>query len=238
MDVLLPCNELYRKRPEWASGSISWHDARYLYGRVLDRAPQLVVEIGTASGVSTAVITRALMDARPAGDFQVLSYDISERFYADRSKPVGAATREMLEPGALENIEFRKGTTRDLGTFHSPDALEMVFIDADHRHPWPVLDLLAVLDFVRPGAEVLMHDINLPHTTSASTDAGAKIAFDGLELEKMRDEDGDPPNIGSIVIPDDKPQLRDQLLRLIDEHSWETDVAPETVAALTGRDGD
>lgn len=208
-----PCDAIYRARPEWATGYIGWHDARFLYTRIRIRQPELVVEIGTASGISTAIAAAAAP--------HVDTWDIAERFYADRNRHTGDAAREMLPPELLERVTFRKGTVRDLP--YPPDSLDLAFIDADHRHPWPCLDLLGILDHMRAGSEILLHDINLPLTDSASNVTGAKILYDGLDLHKTPDPHGTPPNIGSIFIPANKDSVRKQLRALIDRHPWETE---------------
>jgi hypothetical protein len=39
--------------------------------------------------------------------------------------------------------------------------IDFLFIDACHQHPWPALDLLALSRFLKEGAVVALHDIQL-----------------------------------------------------------------------------
>jgi predicted O-methyltransferase YrrM len=225
-------DRLYSKRPEWAVGTISHHDARFLFGRALRSQADVLIEVGTASGLSTAFLCHAAERASAAGeigsDFHVHSYDVDTQFYADRSRRVGDGTREMLDEALLEHISFHApATAATVRDQHDVDSIEFAFIDAAHKHPWPALDLLALLACLRPGGEVLLHDINLPRVTPEVPTFGAKWLFDELDLEKEADRGGPIPNIGAIRIPDDKDGLREQLLGLVDGHEWEIEPPPD-----------
>lgn len=223
------CGRLYAKRPEWVQGTISLPDARYLFKRTLAAAPQSVVELGTASGLSTVFLCHALQTLADAGrittDYRVSTYDVSTAFYADPSLPVGQAAREMLPEGLLEQVEFRNpATSVDIRDEQSPDGISFLFIDANHQHPWPTLDLLAVLDVAAPGTEIVLHDVNLPFVHPAFQAWGVNHLFEGVQVEKLLNPEEGMPNIGSIWIPDQKAELRGQLLALLHGHDWE--VAP------------
>jgi len=232
-------DRVYSTRPEWVSGHISHHDARFLFRRLLETGPDVVIEVGTASGVSTAILCHAAHMASAArdgsSDFKVHSYDISTHFYADMEKRVGDAAREMLDDDLLERIRFHApATASTVREQHRPDTIEFAFIDASHKHPWPVLDLLAMLACLRPGGDVLLHDINLPRMVEGNEVFGAQLLYEGLDVEKEADGEAPIPNIGRIRIPDDKAGLREELLALIDAHDWETEPHPEQIRIALG----
>lgn len=226
------CDRVYHKRPAWVVGTISHHDARFLFGRALRSRADVLIEVGTASGLSTAFLCHAADRASAAGqigsDFHIHSYDVDTQFYADRSRGAGDGAREMLDAELLAHITFHApATAATVRDQHDVDSIEFAFIDASHQHPWPALDLLAMLACLRPGGEVLLHDINLPRVTPEAPTLGAKLLFDGLDVEKEADRGGPIPNIGGIRIPDDKGGLREQLLGLIDGHEWEVEPPPD-----------
>lgn len=238
-DPLSFCDELYAQKPSWASGSISHFDARFLFRCALGAGAAVGVEIGTASGFSTVFLCHAMnfaskVDLAPQ-DFRLISYDRDPYFYVDPSRLVGDATREVLSEPLLDHVSFRNPATAiELRAEHEPDTIELLFIDANHKNPWPTLDLLASLDSLRPGATVLLHDINLPVRLPEFADWGAKHLFDDLDVEKEADPGDDVPNIGRIVVPDDKETLREQLLQILFRHQWEHDI-PEDVTTLALR---
>jgi predicted O-methyltransferase YrrM len=232
-------DRVYGTRPDWVTGCVSHLDARYLLLRTLAAETDVAIEIGTASGVSTAVVCKALAIAHGAGTvgdaFQVRTYDLLERFYADERWQTGQATEAMLPPDLASHIVFRNPVTaaavgEDLG----PDAVELMFVDANHSHPWPALDLLATLDALRPGAEVILHDINLPARHPDAAVWGAKHLFDGLDVRKEVYDADAIPNIGSVWIPDDKEALRQQLIALVHAHEWETSIPDDLTTKLLG----
>lgn len=215
-------------------GHISHHDARFLFGRALRARADALLEIGTASGVSTAILCHAANMASSAGEitsrFHVHSYDINTQFYADPDRRIGDATREMLDDELLEHVTFHApATAATVREQHDTDSVGFVFIDASHKHPWPALDLLAMLVCLRPGAEVLLHDINLPARESEHQFFGAQLLYKGLDVEKEANPGEPAPNIGRIEIPDDKSMLREQLLALVDGHEWEVEPHPDQV---------
>ncbi|HWC48517.1 MAG TPA: class I SAM-dependent methyltransferase [Solirubrobacterales bacterium] len=219
---------VYERRPAWAKGSISLSDARFLYDRALKSTAETVVEIGTASGVSTAVLCSAV--AQRATEYSIATYDISPSFYGDRRRRAGSAAIEMLPAEQMAHVKLRNpATALDVGGDFPEDSLGFAFIDAAHKHPWPALDLLAVLPSLEPGAEVALHDINLPLINPDWQAWGVKYLFDELDLEKHVDPASETPNIGSIIVPGDKEELRAQVLASIEAHDFEVEVPEETL---------
>jgi predicted O-methyltransferase YrrM len=232
-------DSLSRSLPEWVTGSLSYEDARFLFQRALEKAPERVVEIGTASGFSTAVLAHALRFAATAAligpRFEVVSYDISPVLYYDSTREVGDAARGMLPDELLEHVVFRNPAMAiNVREYHGRDSIEFLFLDAHHGHPWPTLDLLATLDQLRAGGVVVMHDINLPVVSPEFSAWGVKYAFDDLDLDKEVDE-SDFSNIGSFVVPRNKARLRDQLLTILYDYRWETEVAADVVTESISR---
>ena len=230
-------DRLYHKRPGWVQGFISHFDARYLFGRALESRTDVIVEIGAASGVSTAFLGHALDVASRADaighHFEVRSYDLSPQFYADESKQIGDATREMLPAELMRHITFRApATSLTVADEFAPDSISFMFVDANHKHPWPALDLLATLDSLRPEAEVVLHDINLPVREPVEAAWGAKHVFDELDLEKRIDPSDAIPNIGSVWIPADKEVVRQQLFAIVSAHEWQAEVWDEVTARV------
>ena len=222
------CHALYHRQPKWVTGSISYYDTRFLFKTALEARSSVAVEIGTAAGFSTGVLCHALDFASRLGlarpDFQVVSYDISRTFYADPQKLVGDATREELSPQLLEHVAFRNpATALDVRKDYAEQGIDLLFIDANHQHPWPTLDLLVTLDVLRPGATVLFHDINLPVLYPEFADWGVSylVSDPCLEVELPQDpENPELPNICSVRIPADKERLRAQLMKILSAHEW------------------
>lgn len=201
--------------PGWAAGCISMHDAMFLYDLVRGIRPRRMVEIGVATGASTALLLHALTDAGLGGEGVLQSYELLPYLYFDRSKPVGCLVPELA--GGLEGLwRMHVGkTAKEAGKDFSGDGLTLVFIDGDHRHPAPTADLLWLMPALADGAWVALHDIDLPNVALAHErrtgekvgwhQRGAKELFDGWPFEKIRGgtigEDCGGMNIGAIRVP-------------------------------------
>jgi hypothetical protein len=153
-------------------------------------------------------------------------------------RAVGDATREQASQQLLSHVVFRHPTSAaDLKDNHGPNEIGLLFIDADHGHPWPTLDLYAALPFLAPRATVIVHDINLPLLHPQSQDWGAKYLFDGLTVPKAvpAGSDHSTPNIGSFAIPEGKEIIRDQLRDILQAHEWQVPVSDQYLRRV-GRD--
>ena len=62
----------------------------------------------------------------------------------------------------------------------APNSVDFCFIDASHAHPWPTLDTLCVLPFLRPGAMIVHHDLQLYSSRSNPVGVGPKMLFDQI----------------------------------------------------------
>lgn len=160
------------------SGAIGMGDLLFLHAFVSVLAPQRVVELGTLSGFSAAVIADAASQHLPLDSPSVImdTIDLSERCLTDQSEPVGFEIPQLV-PHLVSRIRVHGGKdARHVGEIARPGELELVFIDADHQHPRPTLDLLRVAPLVRPGGWVVVHDIELGSL-------GERMAAAGTPLE-------------------------------------------------------
>jgi predicted O-methyltransferase YrrM len=232
------------QRPGWVTGDIGRQDARFLMHEVLESRATSILEIGTASGMSTGLLCLAIESARQAGligsEYRVYSYDIVTKFYADTRYCIGDAARELLDDTMLSHITFRNpATALDAAREHAADSVRFLFIDASHKHPWPALDLLATLPILAPGATVVLHDVNLPLVCPQYPSWGAHHLFNGLSLEKRLAAEGYGPhalpNVGSVVIPKDMDRLRAEIHRIIATHPWEDKIPHAVLAELDVR---
>ncbi len=204
---------LHRPAP-WASGSIGVFDAMVLRDVVHGLRPSRVLEIGTAAGTSALLLAKAMEEAGCAADEQpsVHTYDLHPWCYFDRSRAVGSAIDEA-GTNIRSRIVRRVGVTAiDAGREFAGADIRMAFVDADHRHPMPAADVLALLPAMAPGGWIVLHDTNLPAEAEHYEQVkgvrvdwkqhGAKWLFDTWPFEKLV-----PPmhkNIGMVQIPLDR----------------------------------
>jgi predicted O-methyltransferase YrrM len=183
-------------------------DLLFLHAFVNVLAPDRVVEIGTLSGFSAAVIADAVAQHQsPESESIVVdTIDLNPRCLTDQTKPVGFMIPELV-PRLSSRIRVHAGQdARFVGQIARAGELELVFIDADHQHPRPALDLIRVSRFVRPGGWVVVHDIDLGPlaermraagvSSEHGAPSGAQWLFEAWPFEKISGG-----NIGALRLP-------------------------------------
>ncbi len=214
--------------PLWVAGSVGIADAMMLYDAAYCLRPRLVAEIGTAAGVSACALLLGLSDAgvplhRADGLSVLHTFDALERCYFDPSRPVGAAIGEMVADLAHGATVHAGRTAAQAGVTLPARSVELAFIDADHRHPMPTADLLALAPALAPGAWVALHDLAL-HESTGGREYGPAALFEAWPFEKVRGlraSNGKPgcANVGLIRVPD-RPLVASDVLGSL-RRPWE-----------------
>lgn len=210
--------ESFYKPPVWSQGHISLEDAIFLDRIVLEKNPQEVIEVGVASGCSSAVLLRAL--AELGGSRTLHSFDLVDYCYFDPDRPVGAAVDE-LAPQFRKSWALHAGCTAiEAGAGLNGHNIKLAFIDADHRHPWATLDLWALLPALAADGWIALHDVTLARNTEWKV-YGPEILFESWPGEKIKLTE--LSNIGAIRLPGDHNQARRWLTESL-RSSWEMNV--------------
>jgi predicted O-methyltransferase YrrM len=204
-------------------GGIGSRDYFFLTCLVSILAPRRVIEIGTLTGFSTAIIAAAIHRQHGGrSEITVETIDSQTHCSIDQTRPIGFEIPDLI-PNLVSTVRVHTGRESDLiREIASPDEFGLAFIDADHRHPWPLLDVLRLAPFVQSGGWILLHDIQLGTYGKAERDAGKKLEggtpygaewlFDRWPFRKIRSF-----HIGAIELPLRKDSLIPFALDLIEE---------------------
>lgn len=209
------------RRPEQNPGAIGCSDYFFLTAFVSILAPRRVAEIGTLTGFSAAVIAAAL--SRQHGDdgnAWVDTIDIRAQCLTDETRPTGFEIAELVpDLKAMVRLHVPHDATY-LSRLAEHDELDVVFIDADHQHPRPLLDLLRLAPYVQSGGWIVLHDIQLGtigrqavaagESLKWAAPAGAEWLFDQWPFRKISGG-----NIGAVQLPAEKCALIPFALRLM-----------------------
>ncbi|MGA0533606.1 class I SAM-dependent methyltransferase [Hansschlegelia sp. KR7-227] len=187
------------KKPDWATGAISPFDASFLYDLITRERPKSLLEIGVASGTSTAFLS-SLIESYGRGKSHLHSYDALPYFYAKHDIECGAFVKERF--GKLpSNLTLNLGvSSQDIPSVVRGQKFDFAFVDANHDHPWPTIDLLSVIETTAPGSWVALHDINLPFLSKQFPCYGPHYLYEGWPGDKVTQiiDGGIRPNIGAI----------------------------------------
>lgn len=211
----------------YSQGSISGTDIAFLSAVVGATGPARAVEIGTASGVSAAVIAAAMArgfaergEALPTVLLDTI--DRKDRCLFDGDKPIGFMLAAIV-PGLVPQVRLHTNSDATAARdFIGKRELMFAFIDGNHSHPWPLIDVLCLLPLMQPGAWMVLHDIDNPADRPAeNVRLGARHVFQGWPASKI-----DGGYIGAVQVPADlrviRPFVREMLRHPfeVDEPDW------------------
>jgi len=217
-------------QPMQHPGTIEASDYFFLTALVSILAPQRVIEIGTLTGFSAALIAAAIHRqygnnagaSLPSGrrEIGVDTIDLLPQCFIDKTRPTGFEIAESfpeLAPMIRLHVPHDSTVISELA---GRDELEVAFIDANHQHPFPLLDLLRLAPYMKPGGWIVLHDILLgtmgrkangaDPTLRWGASEGAELLFESWPFRKISGG-----NIGAVQIPDEKSALIPFALRLM-----------------------
>ena len=203
--------------PAWVEGGISGGDAAFLLELVARVQPVRVLEIGVAAGTSSAALLYAL-DQLPGGR-ELISADIRGACYFDPARPTGAAVAAMYPQHRAQWQLDVHTDGRRLRQSLPAASIDLILIDADHRHPWPLLDVLHLAPSAAPGAWIALHDIRLPELYPQYPHYGPLRLFRAWPGATVAGA-GDAANIGAVQLPHDLRELVPMALDLLAQ-PWE-----------------
>lgn len=215
------------KIPKWTAGHVSTSDAAFLVEMIAAHRPRSVVELGVASGVSSAALLHGL-DQLPDPEGRTLSScDVRSVCYFNEAFETGQACREMYpSPRARWNREWAMDAAR-LRQRLPAASVDLTFIDANHAHPFPLIDLLHMTELAKPGSWVVLHDVDLPLKHPQYQLYGPRWLFQAWPFNKVKGI-GQKASIGAVQMPQDPSALVPMALSLIDK-PWEQAPGTESI---------
>jgi hypothetical protein len=209
------------KRRTYYEGKIAPADHLFLTAFISVLAPPRVVEIGTLTGFSAGIIAAAIARQHGRdGASWVDTIDIHGQCAVDKTRPTGFEVAELFPDVASMVRLHSPHDSSFVSQLAGRDELEVAFIDADHRHPLILLDLLRLAPYMRPASWVLLHDIQLGTVTRRALDAGQKTAFEpvyGAEwlFSRWPFRKISGGNIGAVQLPEQKSALVPFAIRMM-----------------------
>ncbi|PZX14345.1 methyltransferase family protein [Palleronia aestuarii] len=202
--------ELYRAvwRKGW--GSVSIDELVFIRDLVRAHRPAAFLEIGMASGLSSGFIARFLGES---GGKSFTSIDHDDTFFGDPTKPNGFLFDEIHRGGTLDArlVKFKTSLdVEELGT-----QWEMAFIDANHQHPWPILDTLSIWPRLSGPKIVIHHDLQLYMKQDVMFGIGPKYLFDQMPEGRRILSDANDGNIFALDLDMERDELEEIAIRAI-----------------------
>lgn len=229
MDVF----ELIQNRPNWLKGAITKNECLFINAILHLKKAKNVLEIGVASGYSSAIILKTIQEINQSDSlYELTSLDNTKHCYFDNTKRTGIYLYKTL-PHLVKHFNLKHFSTASIDSKLINKKFDVCFIDANHKHPYPALDLLFTIDYMNDDAVYILHDINLAKNNSNFKDSnGPLFLFDGLLGPKFLGEinKGDQhANIGAWLLPTNKKkqEIKDNIVNLIKNHKFEQNLSTE-----------
>ncbi|MBS7813772.1 class I SAM-dependent methyltransferase [Roseococcus pinisoli] len=210
--------EVFESKPSWVKRQIKKTEAQALAREIRKIKSEAALEIGSASGFSSAVIYSA--QAENCENPFLYAFDYSEFCYYDKSRRTGQAFEE-IHPGG-HNFLMKTGVIS--AEIERPGhVIDFAFIDADHRTPWPALDLIAIWHYLSSTAVIALHDIEMPFVSQWRDTNGARDLYRSWVGDKHRFDNA--LNIGFMHNIDEDRMVKSVVASLMMD--WERTIAPE-----------
>ena len=209
---ILPQITSIPKEPE-----MSEFESAFLCGILKKFRPQKILEVGIASGGSTAIILQCL-DMLQLNNVEMHSVDFSERFYRNmeyQSGFLGAEAKEIIKNPNIKH-QFHLGNIACSFMEEIGGEIDCLILDTMHSLPGEVWDFITLLPFLKDGAVVVLHDICFNqfrerHRMSFATGT----LFSTVVAEKFWNKDfqrnNQYPNIGAFVVHE---ETREQIVNV------------------------
>ena len=198
-------------KPGW--GSVCKDDLEFILDLIATYSPKDFLEIGTASGLSGGFIS-TFMSHFNGKSFTTIDHD--NTFFGDSSKPNGFLLNQIFN-GSTPSVDFQPfKKSSDIPELNKH--FSMCFIDANHHHPWPTLDLMMAAPFLKDDKIVILDDLDLyKKQPFPCIGIGPKILHDqfpdsiklkgknsdifGLKLSNIRRSDFEECIMNSLMVP-------------------------------------
>ena len=152
---------------KYTEPEMSESESAFLCGALKTFHPKKILEVGVAGGASTAIILQTLEDL--GEPYEMHSVDVAEKFYSDNSKPSGflaTLAKEKIFGKLRGTHEFHLGKVLPQVIDEIGGGIDFVVLDTVHKLPGEVLDLLAMLPYLKAGSVVVLHDVRLHQINS------------------------------------------------------------------------
>ena len=179
------------------------------------RAINTVLELGIQDGVTSFYMLKTGCGrANGGGSFELYGIDKGSTDSYGQAV-LNEASKEELEHHHL----YRGSTSFDIEKILGEKRIDMVFIDAAHSHPYPIIDLIHMIPFLHNESLVLLHDVvNMePHEWGASFiyDAWKDKKYTSVYFNDKHEILGETA-LGWIKIPSDKKELYNIIEQVIE----------------------
>ncbi len=176
-------------------GSVTADEAMFMQSLIRRYRPAHFLEVGMASGLSGGLIA-SFIDRAGGSRFTTIDHD--NTFFGDTTKENGFLIASIYARGDVEVVKRPFTTALDLDAIG--ETYDMAFIDANHQHPWPLIDTLCVYPHLTGAKIVIHHDLRLFRKQDIVFGIGPKYLFDQFPDTARLRSDANEGNIFALKL--------------------------------------
>lgn len=200
-------------------------DHSFLYDLLTEFRPHRIVEVGVAEGGTDAIILDWL-SKNELSDTEFFAVDLAEYRGGKKIGYVVSEWKEYLSNYEKYHLYTGCVVAEVIEEICEDEKCDFCIIDTSHIMPGEVLDLLAVLPFLKENGVIVLHDVMLHHMSKNRCYA-TQIAFDCIVGNKIWNWDSEKyPNIAAVQINEDTYKYSLDLVSALGI-PWEYDPGPE-----------
>jgi hypothetical protein len=182
-------------------------DFKFTTGNCVDN----VLELGVNHGVASLYM---LKEGCKRPGFNLFGIDKGKDNFYGFAVFDGAAKKEQAHYHLHKDC-----TSFDIEEIVKDTKLDMVFIDAGHSHPHPIIDLIHVIPFLHEESIVLLHDVVDYMRPNAWGESFIYEGWDDIKYRSVSLDDNHVPNgdtsLGCIKITADKEKLYANIMKIV-----------------------
>ena len=181
---------------------LSTIDKKFINGMIRKYKPKKILEVGVASGGSSAIILNAIQNIENS---HLYSIDKLINAYNKKDKETGWIVKEKFSNLMKKWTLYTGGITANFIEKIGGD-IDLVFIDTVHYAPGEWLDILQILPFLKKkNAIVMLHDIRFQFIPKKVFYSSNDHLFTYLRGEKIMPKVPEViPNIGAVLLDNDQ----------------------------------
>ena len=177
-------------------------DMKFINGMIRKYKPKKILEVGVASGGSSAIILNAIQNIENS---HLYSIDKLTNAYLNEEKETGWIVKEKFSNLMNKWTLYTGGITSNFIEKIGGD-IDFVFLDTLHRAPGEWLDIIQIMPFLKKtNAIVMLHDIRYQFFHKQVFYSSNDHLFTYLKGEKIMPKVPEViPNIGAVLLDNDQ----------------------------------
>lgn len=169
------------------------HELKILFDLTRNSKPENIIEIGTGPG--SALL--AMHEGYPAA--RIITVDVCDKMIYNNALDIGFIFRNSRPTNPSQLTFFRGESHAFVAQYKSDVLFDFLYIDAEHCHPAPLMDLANLLPLMKPNFTLAMQICD-PKYYGDETSIGATRLYNAITKSTYVTQQGRECNFGWFYV--------------------------------------